>query len=76
MTRRCINCGEQVHISNFDTVFENGIPITSRLCCWYCKSEYNKQIYMKRVINEHWQQEKIFQINIFISSCNIHGNFT
>jgi hypothetical protein len=40
-------------------VFENGIPRTSRLCCWYCKREYNKQIYMKRVIKEHWQQEKI-----------------
>jgi hypothetical protein len=51
MTRQCINCGEQVHISNFNLVFENGIPRTSRLCCWYCKREYWEQEEIKRQIS-------------------------
>ncbi|PER97235.1 hypothetical protein CN488_31265 [Bacillus anthracis] len=54
-----MNCGEQTHISNFDTVFVDGIPKTNRLCCWSCKREYNKQKYMNKVIEEHWEQERI-----------------
>lgn len=59
VVKRCINCGEQTHISNFDTVFVDGIPKTNLLCCWSCKREYNKQKYMNKVIEEHWEQERI-----------------
>ncbi|WP_235712023.1 hypothetical protein [Bacillus mycoides] len=42
VVKHCINCGVQTHISNFDTVFVDGIPKTNLLCCWSCKREYNK----------------------------------
>lgn len=59
VVKRCMNCGEQTHISNFDTVFVDGIPKTNLLCCWSCKREYNKQKYMNKIIEEHWEQERI-----------------
>lgn len=49
ITRRCIHCGEEQSLSNFDIVYENGKPRNKRVCYLFQRDNYRTK-YMHRII--------------------------
>ncbi|MGK5507550.1 hypothetical protein [Brevibacillus formosus] len=68
-TKRCTYCGEDVHLSCFDIVLENG-KVRQKRVCYTCEREYYRQQYMERVMALKWDHERIKR-EIFVMESQI-----
>ncbi|MDX8367810.1 hypothetical protein [Cytobacillus sp. IB215665] len=48
VTKKCHGCGEELHISFFNTITENGQERFSPFCSYHCANEYNRNRYFVR----------------------------